>query len=148
MSTFKACSLLCWLAAKSKDCATSFPWWFLVVVPFRGVASVSDQRFDVQLFLPLFVFIHDLRSCVDPLHASLCVVFQCILRPVYAGACIYKVVRQLMQSRGFCGAYIRCLHVLCSVGAAADLLPPLPYRLGSWSFARPAVCMCLHRGSH
>ena len=89
----------------------------------------------------MFSGILDLRSCVDPLHASLCVVVQCLLRPGVAGLRVHMyncapavAVTRLLWS-------LLCLHLLCSVGAAAGhssfytALLAVPIRSGHLSYS-------------
>ena len=101
-------------------------WWFLFVG--RHQAGTSVLIF--QLLLVCFSSFLDLRSCVEPLHASLCAVFQCALRPCLL-VCLYLSV--VLTWTRFLHVHfkavavtrlpwIRFLHALCSVSAAAD--PP------------------------
>ena len=87
-----------------------------------GDASIGGQRFDIPVVSGLVSGIHDLRSCVVPLHASLCVVVQCLIRPGVAGLRVhmYNCAPAVAVTRLLWSSF--CLHVLCSVGAAADPL--------------------------
>ena len=81
-------------------------WWFHFVGRHPSVANVLI----FQLFLVCF-FLLDLRSCFHPLHASLCVVVQCILQPVVAS--LYVRTRMCMDPFSPCALSSCCSHPAC-----------------------------------